>query len=141
MRGARTGRRDAWPPRSFVAVDQGQGGSRFASELPLGKKAETTGVDPQHRNVGGRRLLGRPEQGAITANTHDQPRAVEIAFQSARAFFCGRAVGPDAKPAALQPPACLHDRRSADIDPRVAEDADSASHGASNKAENPGSPV
>src|SRR4029077_11972038 len=111
----------------------------FIAELDLREEPETAGIDPQDRDARGRRLLRRPQQGAIAPDAHDQPGAVEVTGQRTRTFFRGGAVRPDTKPARLQLPARPHHRWAADVDARMADDSDGVSHGASNRAETHGS--
>src|ERR1700674_2981594 len=102
------------------------------AKLDLRQEAKPTGVDPEHRNVGTGRLLGRPQQGAVTPDADDQAGAVELALQRARALLRGGAIGPDTKAARLELPSSLHHRGTADVDARMADDAHRVSHVASN---------
>src|SRR2546426_602754 len=108
-----------------------QGLPLFA-QLDLGEEPEPASVDAQHRNMGGRRLLGGPEQGAVAADADDQAGAVKGIDQGARALLRRGAVGPDPITALLEPAARLHHRRTADVDPGMADDADGLSHSALN---------
>src|SRR5438270_309518 len=101
------------------------------AHLDLGEEPEPTGVDAEHGNVSGRRLLGGPEQGAVAADADDQAGAVKGIDQGARALLRRRAVCPDPITALLEPAARLHHRRAADVDPGMADDADGLSHSAS----------
>src|ERR1700724_3238374 len=66
MRGARTGRRDAWPTRSFVPVDKGQAPSQFPSEQleEVGTAVELHQLDCQARS-GDLDLRSRFEVGIL----------------------------------------------------------------------------
>src|ERR1700730_589525 len=105
--------------------------SLFA-KLDLRQEAEPSGVDPQDRDVGGGRLLGGPEQGAVAPDADDQAGAVQLALQRSRPLFGRGAVGPDAKTALFEPAARLHHRGTANIDAWMADDANRVSHSASN---------
>jgi hypothetical protein len=48
----------------------------LVAELDLRQEAEPARVDPEDWDMGGRRLLGRPQQGAIAPDADDEAGAV-----------------------------------------------------------------